>query len=383
VKPTDRPISDRPTAKTDQRTGASGLPAYLIGIAGLIIVVAIALRVLIPSAMDPTVFVAFGDQSPIQTPYGERLLGSVATRHGGGHDGQSFFIQANDPWYLHPEEHAALLDRPVYRAQRMLFPMIAGGFGFFPPDAIVWAMLLTNLLALAIGAFLAAKLAVAWGGPAWLGLWVPLNVGLLFELDIGGSGILAYVCCLGALYALTRERLWPAAGLFAAAALSRETMVAFAAGVFLLWWFDRRRALWPIVLTPLVAMVVWNAYLWFRLQGVPGVGGGTGNFGLPFLGIAQAAGSWVDDPVDLLFSLVFLAVIVAFVPLALRGRLPIAWGALPFAALAIILSVNVWREPFNSARAIAPIFTALPFAILIPRGSPSPSLTFDRERATA
>jgi hypothetical protein len=235
------------------------VPPWLVGVSALAITVALALRLLIPNGMDPTVFVAFGDQSPIQTPYGIRHLGSVTTRHGGGHDGQSFFIQANDPWYLEPELHAALLDRPLYRAQRMLFPMVAGGFGLFSPWTVVWAMLVTNVLALAIGAFLAAKLAAVWGGPTWLGLWVPLNVGLLFELDIGGCGILAYTCCLASLYALTRERIWLASVLFAAGALSRETMVAFAVGVFFLWWLEGRRALWPIVLTPLGAMAVWDA----------------------------------------------------------------------------------------------------------------------------
>jgi hypothetical protein len=356
---------------------------WLVGVVGLAITVALALRLLIPNGMDPTVFVAFGDQSPIQTPYGLSLLGHVTTRPGGGHDGQSFFIQANDPWYLDPEANAALLDRPIYRAQRMLFPMIAGGFGLFPPQTIVWAMLVTNLLVLAIGAFLAAQLAAAWGGPTWLGLWVPLNVGLLFELDIGGSGILAYTCCLAALYALTQERIWLASTLFAAGALSRETMVAFAVGVFLLWWLARRRALWPIVLTPLGVMAVWDAYIWFRLQGIPGVGGGTGNFGLPFLGVVQASRSWIDEPMDLLLSLVFITVVVAFVSLAVRSRLPIAWGALPFAALAIVLSVNVWREPFNSARAIAPIFTALPFSILLPRDPATASPLLERAREPA
>lgn len=361
----------------------SSLQPWLVGVIGLSIVVVLALRVLIPNGMDPTAFVAFGDQSPIQTPYGRRLLGDVTTRHGGGHDGQSFFIQANDPWYLDPEEHAALLDRPIYRAQRMLFPMIAGGFGLFPPTTVAWAMLVTNLLALAIGAFLAAKLAAEWGGPPWLGLWVPLNVGLLFELDIGGSGILAYTCCLAALSALLRERIWLASVLFAAGALSRETMVAFAVGVFFLWWLERRRALWPIVLIPLGTMAVWDAYIWIRLQGIPGVGGGTGAFGPPFLGAVEASRSWIAEPLDLFLSILFIAVVVAFVPLALRGRLPISWGALPFAVLAIVLSVNVWREPFNSARAIAPIFTALPVSILLRRDPVAASPIVERAREPA
>jgi hypothetical protein len=317
--------------------------------------------------MDPTIFIALGEDAPVQTEYALRLLGDVTTRHDLGHDGKFFFAQANDPWYLAPERHAVVLDRPAYRGQRMLFPMIAGGFGLFPPDVVVWSMLVTNLLAMAIGALLAAKLAASWGASTWLGLWVPLNIGLLFELDIGGAGILAYTCCLGALYALVTERTWSASLLFAAAALSREVMVLFAVGVFVLRWLDRRELPWRLVITPLVAMAAWYVYLHMRLAGVPGVGEGTENFAAPFLGIFEAFQWWIKHPTDLLFNLPLLAIVLAFVPIALRNRLPIAWGALPFVALATILSVNVWREPFDLSRALAPVFTAVPFLIMVPR----------------
>lgn len=346
-------------------------PAWLVGGVGLAISVGIALRVLIPYGMDPTIFLALGEDAPVQTVYAQRLLGDVNVRPGGGHDGKYFFAQANDPWYLEPERHAAVLDRPAYRGQRMLFPMIAGGFGLFAPGVVVWSMLVTNLLALAIGAFLGAKLAATWGGATWLGLLVPLNIGLLFELDIGGAGILAYVCCLGALFALVSERAWPAAFLFAAAALSREVMLLFAMGIFVLWWLERRELPWRFVITPLVAITVWYVYLHVRLADVPGVGGGTQNFAPPFVGLFEAFRSWAASPDPLVINLTLLTVIVAIIPLVLRSRLPIAWGALPFVALATVLSVNVWREPFDLTRALAPVFTAAPFLVTLPRGAGS------------
>ena len=224
------------------------------------------LRVLIPSGMDPTVFIGFGEQAPVQTGYARALLGDVETRPNLGHDGKYFFAQANDPWYLQPEQHAAVLDRPLYRGQRMLFPMIAGGFGFFPPEVVVWSMLVTNLLALGVGSMLAARLASLWEAPTWLGLAVPVNLGLLYEIAIDGSGAVAYVFCLGALYALATDRTSMASALFAAAALSREVMVAFAVGVFVLYLYQHR-ALWRIVLVPLAAMAVWYLYLRSRLAG--------------------------------------------------------------------------------------------------------------------
>jgi hypothetical protein len=349
-------------------TGRAEAPPWLVGAVGFAIGSVIALRVLIPNAMDPTIFIALGEDAPVQTEYAVGLLGEVTTRHDLGHDGKFFFAQANDPWYLEPEKNAVVLDRPAYRGQRMLFPLIAGGFGFFPPGVVVWSMLGTNLLAMAIGAFLAAKLAAMWGGSTWLGLWVPLNIGLLFELDIGGAGILAYACCLGGLYALVTQRTWLAPILFAAAALSREVMVLFAVGVFVLWWLERRELPWRLVITPVVAMAVWYLYLHVRLAGVPGVGGGTETFAPPFVGFSEAFRSWVRDPTNLFYELPLLAVIVAFVPLALRSRLLIAWGALPFVALATILSVNVWREPFDLTRALAPVFTAAVFLLFIPKG---------------
>jgi hypothetical protein len=153
-----------------------------------------------------------------------------------------------------------------------------------------------NVLAMGVGALFAAKLAEFWGGSPWLGLAVPLNVGLIFEVGIDGAGVLAYTCCLAALYALVRDRRWVASLCFAAAVLSRDVMIAFAVGVFVLYWIERRPLPWRLVITPLIAMSVWYLYLQLRLAGVEGLGGGTRNFGPPFVGFAEAARAWIAEP---------------------------------------------------------------------------------------
>jgi hypothetical protein len=358
-------------------TAPKSAPVWIVGLVGSMISVAIVLPALIRVGFDPSVFLALGDEKPIQTEYARRLLGDVVTRPNFGHDGKFFFAQANDPWYLEPERHASVIDRPIYRGQRMLYPMIAGGFGFLPPGAVVWSMLVTNLMAMAVGALLGASLAERMGVSTWLGLAVPLNIGLIFEVGIGGAGVLAYVFCLGAVYALAIERDWVAAFLLGAGALTREVMVAFAVGSVVLFWLHERRLRWRLVITPLVAMAIWQVYLQLRLAGVSGLGGAPRIFSVPFLGMLEAIESWTGDPIRLILVVAILAAIARFVPLALRSRSPLAWGALPFVALTVVLSVEVWREPFDLSRAFAPVLTALPFLELVSRDRHA-SLSDDR-----
>ncbi len=351
-------------------------PAWVVGAVGLGIGVGIVLRLLLPANMDPTIFLALGDAAPAQTSYAQRLLGDeVATRENLGHDGKFFFIQANDPWHLHPEANAAFLDRPVYRAQRMLYPVIAGGIGLFPPWLVVWSLLVTNVLCLGIGTLVAARLAAIWGASPWLGLAVPLNIGLLFELWIDGSGILAYVLGLVAVYALAVGKDWTAAALLSAAALSRETMVVFAIGILALGWVEHRRLRWRLVVMPLLAMGVWQGYLQVRLMGISEQGGAWPNFAPPLVGLIEAFRSWIQDPRYLVLNIAILVLVGLFAVRGVSSRSMIVWGALPFVALATLLSIAVWREPFNIARALAPVFTAAPFLLLVPRGDEAEEIT--------
>jgi hypothetical protein len=322
--------------------------------------------------MDPTIFLALGEDAVPQTAYAREHLGVVATRPDLGHDGKFFFIQANDPWHLDPEENAAFLDRPVYRAQRMLFPLIAGGFGWFPPEVTVWAMLVINLVCLGLGALFAARIAVTWGASPWIGLFVPLNIGLLYEVVMGGSGVLAYLCCLGAVYALAVGREWTAAILLSAAALSREAMVAFAIGIFMLGWLEARRLAWTLVAMPLLAITLWHGYLRFRLMGISGSGVAWPIFAPPFVGMYQAFRVWIVEPSDLLLNVAMVVVVLAFLLRAVESRSTIVWGAMPFVAMATVLSVHVWRQPFDISRALAPVFTAAAFLLFVPKRNETP-----------
>jgi hypothetical protein len=314
-------------------------PSWIVGLVGLVIGVVVVLQILIPYRMDATAFIALGEDSAAITHYVLERLDDPVTRPL-GHDGKFFFIQANDPWFLDPEETAAVLDKPFYRGQRMLFPLIVGGFGAFPPEAIVWAMLVTNLLALGAGAWVTSALAARWGASPWFGLSVPLNIGLLFEIWIGGAGVVAIAFGLVALFALSRDRDAVGILLMAAAALTREVMIGFAAGVLVLDCIEGRRPRWRLVAVPLLAMAVWHAYLRLRLTGIQGLGASWFILELPFVGLARAVPRWTDTS-DLVSTAAILILVGAFAVAARRSRLTIVWGALPFVGLATVLSVQV------------------------------------------
>lgn len=352
-------------ARVDRSTTRRGrVRPWLIGVAGLAIAVGLALRLLLPYGMDPTIFVSFGNGSPARTAYMHRVLGHVTTRPDFWPDGKFYFVLANDPLLRHASEDAVLLDRPVYRAQRILYPWLAGGFGLVPPRAVPWSMLLWNVLAMAIGAALAAALAARWGAPPWVGVLVPLNIGLLFEFEIGGAGIIAYVCALAALLALERDRTTTAALWFGAATLSKEVMLAFALGVLVCRWREQRDHPWRIVAVPAAIAAAWDVYVRVRLAGTHRPPGGLGAFTWPFAGIVRAFETWTQHPTHLIVNVSIIAIAAMFVPVAIRSRLPIVWGALPFVGLAVFLSASVWRETFDLTRALTPVFTAIPFAVL-------------------
>lgn len=335
-----------------------------LGVVGFLIGALYVLRIMIPNHMDPTIMLAFGEDAPVQSTYARALIGELSVREAFGHDGQVFFIQANDPWLLHPESHAIYMDRPIYRAQRMAYPTIASGFGLFPPELVVWTLPIVNVLAMGAGSLATSRLAQQLGGSTWLGLAFCLNPGVLAELDFSGGGVLALAFGVWGVLAVEQERLWPAAINLGGAALSRETMLASVAVVAWILWRRRMQGWWAVLALPVSTVVVWGIYIRLRLSGLPSTG--IREFAsFPFVGPVEAFEFWRNEPVNLLMILAFVALCIAFTIRTLQSRQILAWAAFPSLLIASVLSLGVWRYPYDIARVLAPIFVAYPFLAFI------------------
>ena len=347
-------------------TGGSlrGPSPLVVGVLGLLVGVVYVVRIMVPNNMDPTIMLAFGADSPVQSTYARALVGEITVRGDFGHDGQVFFIQANDPWFRDAGSHAVHMDRPIYRGQRMGYPTIASGLGLFPPGVVIWTLPLVNVLALGAGSLASSRLAQVFGGSTWLGLAFCLNLGVLSEVDISGGGAVALAFGVWGVLAAEQGRMWPAAGALTGAALSRETMLA---SVVVLGWILWRRRVdlwWAVLVLPVLAVLLWGTYVRLRLSGLASTG--IREFAsFPLAGPLDAFPFWRNEPLNLTMIAAFLAVCFAFTIRAVRSHQLLAWWALPSLLIASVLSVSVWRYPYDIARVLAPVFLAYPFLAFI------------------
>jgi hypothetical protein len=187
--------------------------AILVGLVAVAFTSLMAVRVLSEVDWDATIFVAFGEDATPTREYAEQRLGDVSLRAAQGHDGKFFFVQAHDPWVIDPGTNAQVLDRPLYRSQRMLYPVLAGGAGMFGSEAIVWAMLVVNVIAMGVGTWAVALVAREMGGSPWWGLAFALNIGFFSEVNIGGAGVVAAAAAFGAVLMFMRDRVAAGVGL--------------------------------------------------------------------------------------------------------------------------------------------------------------------------
>ena len=331
----------------------------MVGIVGLAAAAALAFNVLVQFERDPTVFASFGEESVDITAYAEEQLSrDVLTRPALGHDGKYFFVLANDPWLIDPEENALVIDRPRYRAQRMFYPVVASAGGTLEADTIIWTLLITNVIAMGLGTWAVATLASDMGGSPWWGLAFVLNIGFISEQNIDGAGVVAAAAAFWAIVLLRRERIAWAVALLTVSALSREAMLIAAAGsAFWLWRRgEKARATWAVTL-PTATAVVWAVFVRLRL----GFGDETAEIqeiGLPFVGLVEAFDLWLDDPVDLAAGLAILLLLALFTRRALGSDELVGWAFLGFVPLALLFTRQVWASYFDISRAVAPAITA-------------------------
>lgn len=339
--------------------------AIVMGLIGALGATLLVGRLLVEYDFDPSATVKFATIAPEQNAYASELLGrDIVIAPKAGHDGKFFFSQAMDPFYLEPELHAEHLDRPTYRAQRMLYPMLASLGGLLPGEATLWGLIVVNVLAMGIGTAFASLVAMEMGISKWFGLAFLLNPAMIVTLNIDGAEIVATAAMLAAVYYTIRESYVPAATSLVVACLAREAMLIAAIGLGLFVLYSKRRVVWGYA-APLLAVGGWWFYVRWRLDAL--LAQDIKALDFPIVGFSQAFQRWLATPgsiPDLLMGCVLLIVSVLVVIRAWRTPSALAWAVAGFALLGMVLSGPVWLNYFDSSRALAPVVTG--YLILVP-----------------
>ncbi len=326
-----------------------------MGLFGVFIGLLMMVQALSAAGGNASVFLKIGESSTAIAEFAEAEIGPVLLLPDLGHDGRFFFVQASDPWITQPDVYTRLLDRPTYRAGRVAYPMVAGGFGLAPVSWLPWTLPLTNVLALGFGSWATAHLADRLRLTPLYGLAFLANPGVFNEFFISGGGVVATAAAIGALVAVIDRRWLLAPCGFCLAVLSREVMVLVVLGSALwLWRRDRLRAI-VLVTVPSSALVAWTAWVWVRLGPDRS---SVSLFDWPFRGFVQAARGWVQDPgADLAMGLVVLIAVTVVAVAARRRRDLLSWATFGFVVLAPFLIRPVWQKHFDLSRALAPLLT--------------------------
>jgi hypothetical protein len=309
----------------------------------------------------PEYFVMFGVQAP-SWPVAQAVLGpDVPARGGYGHDGKEFWLLARDPALRGGPELARRLDRPAYRAQRILYPALAAPWRLAGERALVWGLLATNLVAVGFGGYLAALLAMQTGAPVWAGMAFALNPAVFVTVIHDGCDVVALTALLSCLLLLTRGKTGGAVGAGALATLAKEASLLSLGGVALLAPGLSRRTRVLIVAVPVAAALAWGAYARWRL-GWPETA--IREFTPPFAGYVETLRRGT-----LPFGLLLPPLAGYTLWLWWRRRSLLLAAAVPYALIVPFLSPNVLGYTTGVLRAFGPGLTLLAIELLRGRGA--------------
>lgn len=332
------------------------------------VALAVAVAVLALSQGGPAYFIQLGDQS-YSLDLARDLFGDdVPTPILDKHDGEYFWVLARDPLLTGGEDLARYLDRPTYRAQRIGYPALAAPWRLGGEEMLLWGLVITNLVAVAIGTIATGWSVAERGGSRFAGYLFVANPLVWLSLLFDFSDAVALAAIVGAVWSVRRRRSGVTAGLSVLAALTKESTLLGLAAVALLarGLSIRERVL--LVAPGAAAAVAWRLFVIAQ----PGFGSNpqVEEFALvPFSGYWEAwqhgwspMGDWLYAVVSI--SLVPIAAAVVLLWWRNRGSIELC-AALPYAVFVPFLSGQVLDVPINSIRAVGPALTLAAMAVAL------------------
>lgn len=279
-----------------------------------------------------------------------------------GYDGQFFYYMAVDP--LHASVH---MDNAPFRYQRILFSIAVWALSLGGQAALVpWWMLILNVAGTLAGTAALAVLLKRHGLSPWFSLAFGLYFGQFASITHDVPDGLAASLVIFAALAIDRGRWKEAALWMAAAGLTRETTMIFAAAFAIDALFQRRWGRVALILSSALPLIIWLVVLHLAF-------GGTGLFfstvisnapHIPLEGLKEIASI---SPRFLITLLVIVLPGLLALAWVAREVLTRNWRASPGLLLAILLS-TVWLVLFLNAFTYSDLASSTRIIIGLPLG---------------
>ena len=279
-------------------------------------------------------------------------LGTVELAAGDGHDGQQYFGIARDP--LGTGVVPDLVDNASYRYLHILYPALAGGFGFFSATTTVALMFVLAVAGFGLAAGMALALAGRLGGRSPVAVLAVANLGLLLAVRFLLPDALALGLSMLGIWWTVAGRDRPAAAALALSVLTKPTYAIVPAMLGVWAWRTDRTRLPMLAAAPLAPGAAWALYVFVRF----GIST-SGNLGLPFAGLIGAPGLWDDVSTgEVTFALAAVVVLAVAGLLARATAVPILrWLLVGWVAIGLLSSSLVWEFGNNALRVLAPLWT--------------------------
>jgi hypothetical protein len=306
------------------------------------------------------------DVSPSKPAYGvikQDFPDENMFQAGGDHDGPMFYAIARQP--LHLDLVAPSLDRPRYRSQRILFPLVAWllhptGVG----DGLLWTMFAVGAVGMFFGALGVAALSITLRGPPWVALIYPALTGSVLSLRLTEPDALALTLAIWAIVLSLRDHRVAAVLLATASILTKEPVFLVVVG-FALWRRDRQ-AVW-LVAVPVLVAGLWWGYLHATL---PAGSGDVEELVWPLTGWRDAITFWstYGEPLGMINAVAGVGLGVAGL-IRRRFSHPLSWAVALNLALMVFMSTSVIGPERNASRAMLPLEVLGLLMLLCPGGS--------------
>jgi hypothetical protein len=283
---------------------------------------------------------------------------------GVGLDGQQYYAVARDP--IHLSDDAAYLDRPRYRLQRPVYPLLAwmlhpsgGGTG------LVIAFVAVGIAALFIGCVATGALSVALGGPPWAAALFAATPGAFWSLRVTVADALALALALSAVAFAAHSQHRRAIACAIVAVLTKEVALLVLIG----WWLSTRSRRTALMVGAATATIIgWAVVLRVLLPPDPA---GVNEFSAPFVGLVRAASRhWLDHQELWGGASAVSALALALYVLARhRLRHPLSGIVVVLVAFAAIMNSDVIGLNFGATRSMMGLLVVAAVAALTPRAS--------------